>query len=451
MSIEKTTVQRRKFVVKAGMTAEDVKKSKDATALQKKYANVFDSDGQKGFSQKEADLFNATTFSEKADGSVMFWTRQKDGTKKGTKMSGDINKMHYSFDGSIKPYYKIVKKRKDIVDKGFLDSGFYAVEGIPVTKIQQSKNATYCQKKYASAFDLNNNGKLEQDEADFFNATAFVRKANGTIVFHTRVEEKGIKSLFFYKCIEQSMKANNADKSKLNINKSDMHFVPYKKTHFEVNDYNIELGGVNFKSEVKDYSKIYSKGKYMNSVTMSADGTKIIYPDQKGGSVENFNQGGDNIEYTWGGGTSVSDGTYSPAGNGGWKHTSSPDNYYTIFKDINSATIKGTNESDRYQLENCNYSIVDNSRKDGKEDKVYLINCSNSTVLQNKEDATRMKMNDYDVLIEGNKKFNTTKIENDSKNVKYVRHFFKPNEFTGVKNHQVKYDKMQEDGIRYWR
>ena len=35
MSIEKTTVQHRKFVVKAGMTAEDVKKSKDATALQK--------------------------------------------------------------------------------------------------------------------------------------------------------------------------------------------------------------------------------------------------------------------------------------------------------------------------------------------------------------------------------------------------------------------------------
>lgn len=453
MGIEKTTVQRRKFVVKAGMTADDVKKSKDATALQKKYANVFDSDGQKGFSQKEANLFNATTISEKADGSIMFWTRQKDGTKKGTLMSGDINKMHYSFEGSIKPYYKIVKKivKKTIKDYGFLDGGFYAVEGIPVAKIQQSKNATFCQKKYASTFDVNNNGKLDQNEVDFFNATTFDRKSNGTIIFHTRVKEKGI---FFdkEKYIDQSMNVKNANKLKLNINinKYATYVEPYKKTHFEVNDYNIELGGVNFKSEVKDYSKIYSKGKYMNSVTMSADGTKIIYPDQKGGSVENFNQGGDDIEYTWGGGTSVSDGTYSPAGNVGWKHTSSPDNYYTIFKDINSATIKGTNESDRYQLENCNYSIVDNSKNDGKEDKVYIINCSNSTVLQNKKDATRMKMNDYDVLIEGNKKFNTTKIENDSKNVKYVRHFFKPNEFTGIKNHQVKYDKMQEYGIRYW-
>ena len=322
MSIEKTTVQSRKFVVKAGMTAEDVKHSISATALQKKYANVFDSDGQKGYSQKEADLFNATTFSEKADGSVMFWTRQKDGTKKGTKMSGDINKMHYSFDGSIKPYYKIVKKI--VEDYGFLDSGFYAVEGIPVAKIQQNKNATFCQKKYASTFDVNNNGKLDQNEVDFFNATTFDRKANGTIIFHTRVKEKGI---FFdaEKCIEQSMNVKNANKLKLNINinKSNIYVEQYKKTHFEVNDYNIEIGGVEFKSMVKDYSEVYNKGMYMNSVTMKADGTKIVYPTQTGGSVKNFNQGGDDIEYTWGGGTSVSDGPYSPAGNGGWKHTSS--------------------------------------------------------------------------------------------------------------------------------
>lgn len=115
MSIEKTTVQHRKFIVKAGMTAEDVKKSKDATALQKKYANVFDSDGQKGFSQKEADLFNATTFSEKADGSVMFWTRQKDGTKKGVKFSGNIDEMNYSVKSEVKPYVTTKKVAKKTV------------------------------------------------------------------------------------------------------------------------------------------------------------------------------------------------------------------------------------------------------------------------------------------------------------------------------------------------
>lgn len=115
MSIEKTTVQHRKLVVKAGMTAEDVQKSKDATALQKKYANVFDSDGQKGFSQKEADLFNATTFSEKADGSVMFWTRQKDGTKKGVKFSGNIDEMNYSVKSEVKPYVTTKKVAKKTV------------------------------------------------------------------------------------------------------------------------------------------------------------------------------------------------------------------------------------------------------------------------------------------------------------------------------------------------
>lgn len=115
MSVEKTTVQHRKFVVKAGMTAEDVKKSKDAIALQKKYANVFDSDGQKGFSQKEADLFNATTFSEKADGSVMFWTRQKNGTKKGVKFSGNIDEMNYSVKSEVKPYITTKKVAKKVV------------------------------------------------------------------------------------------------------------------------------------------------------------------------------------------------------------------------------------------------------------------------------------------------------------------------------------------------
>ena len=101
-------VQQRKFVVKAGMTVDDVKNSKEATALQKKYASAFDTDGQKGFSQKEADLFNATTFSEKADGSVTFWTRQKDGTKKGTKFDSKDNNIQFKSENEVKPYVKKV-------------------------------------------------------------------------------------------------------------------------------------------------------------------------------------------------------------------------------------------------------------------------------------------------------------------------------------------------------
>ena len=105
-------VQQHKFIVKAGMTIDDVKNSKEATAMQKKYASAFDTDGQKGFSQKEADLFNSTTFSEKADGTVTFWTRQKDGTKKGTKFNSNDNNIQFKSDDEVKPYVKKVAVKK---------------------------------------------------------------------------------------------------------------------------------------------------------------------------------------------------------------------------------------------------------------------------------------------------------------------------------------------------
>ena len=105
-------VEKRKFIVKAGMTVDDVKNSKEATALQKKYASSFETDGKKGFSKKEADLFNATTFSEKADGSVIFWTRQKDGTKKGTKFDSKDNNIQFTSDDEVKPYVKKVAVKK---------------------------------------------------------------------------------------------------------------------------------------------------------------------------------------------------------------------------------------------------------------------------------------------------------------------------------------------------
>lgn len=85
-------VQQRKFIVKAGMTVDDVKNSKEATAMQKKYASDFDTDGQKGFSQKEADLFNATTFSEKSalkqNESVSFFDEKWSGHQI-AKLTGD--------------------------------------------------------------------------------------------------------------------------------------------------------------------------------------------------------------------------------------------------------------------------------------------------------------------------------------------------------------------------
>ena len=170
MSIEKTTVQHRKFIIKAGMTADDVKKSKDATELQKKYANVFDSDGQKGFSQKEANLFNATTISEKADGTVMFWTRQKDGTKNGVKFSGNVNDMKYSTKSEVKPYVttkKVAKKQNSVKTNkqevvSFFDSKW---SGHQITKIFGDNWMTdWLQDKDKKCTDGKNDGKLSLSE-----------------------------------------------------------------------------------------------------------------------------------------------------------------------------------------------------------------------------------------------------------------------------------------------
>lgn len=86
------------------MSIDDVLNSSEATALQKKYARAFDTDNTKGiFSQKEANIFNATTISEKEDGSVIFWTFKEDGTKKGTKFNQSDGEIQYSPDFEVKP------------------------------------------------------------------------------------------------------------------------------------------------------------------------------------------------------------------------------------------------------------------------------------------------------------------------------------------------------------
>ena len=49
----------RTLVIKPGMTPEDVKKAPNATLEQKAMAHIFDADGKDGFSQREAEVFNA--------------------------------------------------------------------------------------------------------------------------------------------------------------------------------------------------------------------------------------------------------------------------------------------------------------------------------------------------------------------------------------------------------
>lgn len=72
-------VQQRKFVVKAGMTPQDVINSNSATVAQKKMATCFDSDGIPGYSTEEAERFNSTCISLKSNNEVSLFTRDKNG------------------------------------------------------------------------------------------------------------------------------------------------------------------------------------------------------------------------------------------------------------------------------------------------------------------------------------------------------------------------------------
>ena len=155
-------IQQRKFVVKAGMTVDDVKNSKEATALQKKYASAFDTDGQKGFSQKEADLFNATTFAEKSDGTVIFWTRQKDGTKKGTKFGSKDNNIQFKSEDEVKPYIKKVAVKKSAAKKeesvSFFDEAW---SGHMIAKVTGDNDVTdWLQNKDKVCTDGKDDGKI---------------------------------------------------------------------------------------------------------------------------------------------------------------------------------------------------------------------------------------------------------------------------------------------------
>ena len=105
-----TKINQRTFVVKAGMTPEDVVKSANATPQQKKYAVIFDSDGIKGYSQREADIFNSTTITERGNQGISLWTRYANGSKKETKFKGDISSFKFTPANKVKPY--IVSKKQ---------------------------------------------------------------------------------------------------------------------------------------------------------------------------------------------------------------------------------------------------------------------------------------------------------------------------------------------------
>ncbi|MBR6126314.1 hypothetical protein IKQ21_01375 [bacterium] len=118
-------VTTRTFTVKEGMTLQEVVNSPKATAMQKKMAAVFDSDGNKVFSKREAAVFNATAISDHGKEGVSLWTKYADGTRKETVLKGDLKALKYAPQGTIKavkypsgkPQTKTVKSESKTVYK----------------------------------------------------------------------------------------------------------------------------------------------------------------------------------------------------------------------------------------------------------------------------------------------------------------------------------------------
>lgn len=95
-------IQKRTFVVTAGMTPDDVINSKNATSAQKMMAKAFDSDGIFGYSSEEATRFNKTSISLKSNNEVSLYTRDRNGNI--------INQQHYKGDLSKFKYMEAVNE-----------------------------------------------------------------------------------------------------------------------------------------------------------------------------------------------------------------------------------------------------------------------------------------------------------------------------------------------------
>ena len=123
MSSEKVNI--RKFFITEGMTPEDVRKSPNATEQQKTMADIFDSDGVKGYSQREADVFNSTAIADHGKQGVSLWTRYADGSCKETKCQGDITSFKFAPQGELKPYGTTSQKANPAEKKISFDKKSY--------------------------------------------------------------------------------------------------------------------------------------------------------------------------------------------------------------------------------------------------------------------------------------------------------------------------------------
>lgn len=133
-----TTAVKRTFVVEAGMKPQDVIRSSLATEQQKRLAHIFDADGIEGYSQREANIFNATTITDKGEKGVTLWTTFADGSKKATNVSNDmLPDYKYSPDGEVN--HTKMKMTPEQLEEKYKGKGRLEYEYYPNGQLKQEK------------------------------------------------------------------------------------------------------------------------------------------------------------------------------------------------------------------------------------------------------------------------------------------------------------------------
>ncbi len=241
---------------------------------------------------------------------------------------------------------------------------FYVVTGMPIDKVQQYKNATYCQKRYAKCFDTNNNGIFDKNEVDLFNATTFSQQKDNTVIFYTQVKEKK----WFFPSEEKVAKKFNDDPNKIRYSKNNeilknRKIIPYKETHYSISGISTNIGGIKFSRDTaEEYQEIFFNNQYMNSVKLK-HGTIIIYPNGQKGSVDvSAEHKTERVYgYTTDFGWDMSKSTYTVAGEGGLKWHDKEiftGNYIVTCDNLKNTTIFSADKN-IYKMNNCKNTKVE--------------------------------------------------------------------------------------------
>ena len=144
----------RKLFIKEGMTPEDVRKNSKATPQQKAFANIFDSDGIKGYSAREAEVFNSTSITCNGKKGITLWTSYKDGSKERTIVPGDIASFKYTPKDEDQRLYEMEQAaiNIDLAEQETINAekliNKYVAEGKGTLKVERFENGQVKTKLY---------------------------------------------------------------------------------------------------------------------------------------------------------------------------------------------------------------------------------------------------------------------------------------------------------------